>query len=261
MQSIKGGRAMRNSIELLGFGVHRLSADDCVDEIVDAMEVNDDPKWLACINPHSYVQTHHDREFDTALRAADWLIPDGVGIVLAAMVLRTPIWGRVTGSDIFWRLHAALERQGNRSVFFLGATEATLTKIRERMQRDYPNVRIAGCYAPPFRHSFTDDEVQAMITAVNDAMPDVLWVGMTAPKQEKWISENLPLLKVKFIGAVGAVFDFYSGRVKRSHPVFQRFGLEWLPRLVQQPRRLWRRMVVSAPIFAWHVFLTAMRAK
>ena len=92
-----------------------------------------------------------------------------------------------------------------------------------------------------------------MVTAVNAAAPDVLWVGMTAPKQEKWILENHARLNVKFAAAIGAVFDFYTGKVKRSHPVFQRLGLEWLPRLIQQPRRLWRRMFVSAPIFIWHV--------
>lgn len=100
----------------------------------------------------------------------------------------------------------------------------------------------------------TDDvELEAMIAAINQASPDILWVGMTAPKQEKWIHQNLHRLDVRFVAAIGAVFDFYTGRVKRSHPIFQRLGLEWLPRLVQEPRRLWRRMFVSAPIFLWHV--------
>ena len=92
-----------------------------------------------------------------------------------------------------------------------------------------------------------------MILAINAAAPDVLWVGMTAPKQEKWIRANQDRLNVRFAGAIGAVFDFYTGKIKRSHPVFQRFGLEWLPRLLQEPRRLWRRMFLSAPVFVWHV--------
>jgi N-acetylglucosaminyldiphosphoundecaprenol N-acetyl-beta-D-mannosaminyltransferase len=100
-----------------------------------------------------------------------------------------------------------------------------------------------------------------MVNAINQTQPDVLWVGMTAPKQEKWIFQNLHRLDVKFAGAVGAVFDFYVGNVKRSHPVFQRLGLEWLPRLVQQPGRLWKRMFVSAPIFVWHVVKQAIRQR
>jgi len=98
-----------------------------------------------------------------------------------------------------------------------------------------------------------------MISAINAARPDVLWVGMTAPKQEKWIHQNRHRLQVKFIGAIGAVIDFYTGRVKRSHPVFRKLGLEWLPRLLQEPRRLWRRMGVSAPIFVMEVVRRKMK--
>ncbi len=92
-----------------------------------------------------------------------------------------------------------------------------------------------------------------MTDAINTAKPDVLWVGMTAPKQEKWIHQHRDQLDVKFIGAIGAVFDFYTGKVKRSHPVFQKMGLEWLPRLLREPRRLFRRNFVSSPKFLWLV--------
>jgi N-acetylglucosaminyldiphosphoundecaprenol N-acetyl-beta-D-mannosaminyltransferase len=107
----------------------------------------------------------------------------------------------------------------------------------------------------------TDDvELEAMIAAINQASPDILWVGMTAPKQEKWIHQNLHRLDVRFAAAIGAVFDFYTGRVIRSHPVFQRLGLEWLPRLIQEPGRLWRRMFISAPVFMWHVVRARLRS-
>ena len=92
-----------------------------------------------------------------------------------------------------------------------------------------------------------------MIEAVNTSQADVLWVGMTAPKQEKWVYQHRQALNVKFIGCIGAVFDFYVGNVKRSHPFFQSIGLEWLPRLFREPHRLWRRMFISAPIFMLHV--------
>jgi N-acetylglucosaminyldiphosphoundecaprenol N-acetyl-beta-D-mannosaminyltransferase len=140
-------------------------------------------------------------------------------------------------------------------VFFLGASVDTLEAIKERMGKDYPNVVVAGTYSPPFKKEYTKEEVDAMVDAINRTVPDVLWVGLTAPKQEKWIYQNKDRLKVKFAAAVGAVFDFYAGRVKRSHPVFQKMGLEWLPRLIQEPLRLWNRMFISAPIFVWHVFM------
>lgn len=116
-----------------------------------------------------------------------------------------------------------------------------------------PKIQLAGTCSPPFKESFSAEDIDAMIASVNAANADILWVGLSAPKQEKWIYENRDRLNVKFIGAVGAVFDFYAGNVRRSPPIFQKMGLEWLPRLLQQPRRLWRRMFVSAPVFVWHV--------
>lgn len=241
---------------ILGYAVDSYSTVGCADNVFAALSNFERPRncpWLACLNPHSYAVALDDKAFLQALNDADWLVPDGAGVVLASRILRGGIKERVTGSDVFFGLHQRMNSTGGMSVFFLGATEDTLKLIRERMSRDYPNVRVAGTYSPPFKLTYSDDELNEMISAVNSAAPDVLWVGMTAPKQEKWIFENRSRLNVKFAGAIGAVFDFYTGRVKRSHPVFQRLGLEWLPRLMQQPKRLWRRMFVSAPIFMWHV--------
>ena len=198
-------------------------------------------------------RTRRTISFQQTLHAADWLAPDGAGIVLASKLLGGPIRERVTGSDIFRDVQVELNRQGGYRVFFLGSTEATLAAIRQSMVQDYPHLHIAGTYSPPFTAEFSAADSQAMFAAIHTAAPDVLWVGMTAPKQEKWLHQHQAELNVQFAAAVGAVFGFYSGRVKRSHPVFQRLGLEWLPRLLQQPRRLWRRMGVSSLIFLWHV--------
>jgi N-acetylglucosaminyldiphosphoundecaprenol N-acetyl-beta-D-mannosaminyltransferase len=160
---------------------------------------------------------------------------------------------RLLGSDIFAGVMQHLDRMGG-SVFFLGASDETVRSLCERIQRVFPSVRIAGSHLPPFKPVFSQAEIDEMVSVVNAVEPDVLWIGMTSPKQDVWIHSNLNRLKVRFAACVGAVFDFYTGRVKRSHPIFQRLGLEWLPRLLQQPRRFWRRMFVSAPIFIWHVF-------
>lgn len=243
---------------ILGYAVGTQSRAACVADIVTWIQsTTSEPtcRWLACFNPHSYVVAQDDPPFAQALHAADWLIPDGAGILLASKLLGGRIRERVTGSDIFCEVQVALNAGGGGRVFFLGSTEDTLAAIRERMARDYPNLQVAGTYSPPFKVEFSADENQAMLAEINAAAPDVLWVGMTAPKQEKWLHQHQAELNVRFAAAVGAVFDFYSGRVKRSHPIFQRLGLEWLPRLLQQPRRLWRRMVISAPIFVWQVLL------
>lgn len=240
--------------KMLGYEIDDLAVDACCDDIFAAM-LHSGKRWLACFNPHSYAESLKDPAFTAALKAAGWLVPDGVGVVIASRILGGNIRERVTGSGIFYGLHKRMQEQGGMSVFFLGATEETLAEIRVRMARDYPAIRVAGTYSPPFKPEYSRAELDDMIAAVNAAKPDVLWVGMTAPKQEKWIFDNLPQLDVKFAGAIGAVFDFYTGRVKRSHPIFRRLGLEWLPRLLQQPKRLWRRMFVSAPIFVFHVLL------
>lgn len=245
---------------ILGYEVRNASPTQCVAQVVEWLNGNSQ-KVFFCANPHSLVQANDDHDFQDALNSADLLTPDGIGIVLASRMLGGSIRKRVTGSDIFWGLNEALNRIGGKSCFFLGSTEATLESIRRRMARDYPNIHIAGAYSPPFASEFNEDESRAMIEAVNAVAPDVLWVGMTAPKQEKWISSYRSMLNVPFIGAIGAVFDFYSGNIKRSHPIFQMLGLEWLPRLLQEPRRLFRRNVVSSPLFVYLVLQQLFRKK
>jgi N-acetylglucosaminyldiphosphoundecaprenol N-acetyl-beta-D-mannosaminyltransferase len=251
--------------KMLGYDLDCSSVAVCLDGVFARLQaptgMDSGCTWLACLNPHSYAVALEDKTFSRALHDADWLVPDGAGIVLASRLLGGKVYARVTGSDVFLGLHSRMNEAGGMSVFFLGATEDTLALICERMKSDYPNIRVAGTYSPPFKPNYSVSELEEMIKAINAVKPDVLWVGMTAPKQEKWIYENRTRLNVRFTGAIGAVFDFYTGRVKRSHPVFQRLGLEWLPRLIQQPKRLWRRMFVSAPIFLWHVLKERVRSR
>lgn len=243
---------------MLGYAVDSSSADVCVKSVFAHLQSAKDESsrllWLACFNPHSYAVSRADSCFSEALRDADWLIPDGAGVLLASRILGGQIRERVTGPDVFYKLSVRMNQAGGHKVFFLGSTEDTLATIAINMQHDFPNVVVAGTYSPPFKAEYSETELGEMISAVNAAQADVLWVGMTAPKQEKWIHQNRHLLNVKFAAAIGAAFDFYAGNVKRAHPTFQKFGLEWFPRLLQQPRRLWRRTFISAPIFLWNVF-------
>lgn len=238
---------------ILEYQVRSDDLESCLLEIKASIDQRGRCRWLACLNPHSFAEALKNPGFKAALSAADWLIPDGSGIVLASHILGGGIKHRITGPDIFYGLHDCLQESGKYSVFLLGSTEETLVAMNERMSRDWPDVWIAGTFSPPFKSEFSDADIETMIAHVNAESPDVLWVGMTAPKQEEWIHRVLPRLNVRFAAAVGAVFDFYAGRVKRTHPLFRRLGLEWLPRLLREPRRLWRRTVISAPIFLCHV--------
>jgi N-acetylglucosaminyldiphosphoundecaprenol N-acetyl-beta-D-mannosaminyltransferase len=242
-----------NQEKILDYDLIVADVATLVAEIDKGLQTSGPARWLACLNPHSFACALDDLAFKKALQHADYLIADGVGVVLASRWLSGHINKRITGSDIFYGLNAIMQDRGGCSVFFLGSTEECLADIRERFTRDYPAVRLAGTWSPPFKSEWTEEELWEMRRTINLAKPDVLWVGMTAPKQEKWIKSNLSHLDIKFAAAIGAVFDFYTGRVKRSSPIFQKLGLEWLPRLFAQPRRLWRRMVISAPIFIWHV--------
>lgn len=247
--------------EILGYKVNNFSIGACADQLFHSLQEGK-KTWLACFNPHSYVISLKDNYFSRALKDADWLLPDGTGILFASRLLGGTINERVTGSDVFAGLSRRMNAAGSMSVFFLGSTEETLKIIKQKMTADYPNIKIAGVYSPPYKDVFSKAEISEMVKAVNFATPDVLWVGMSAPKQEKFIMENRARLNVTFVAAVGAVFDFYSGNVTRdAGSWFVRHGLEWLPRLLQEPKRLWRRMFVSAPIFLWHVARERLKSK
>ena len=235
---------------ILGYSITTESCDSCLLQIRSWLENKEHPRFFACANPHSLVVAARDPVYRSALLSADLLTPDGTGIVLASRILGGSIRKRITGTDVFVGV-CKLLNDSKGSVFFLGSTEKNLAAIRAKMSKEYPTIRIAGTYSPTFKESFSPSDNNLMIRAINEMHPDVLWVGMTAPKQEKWVYEHLVRLDVGFVGAIGAVFDFYTGNVKRSHPAFQRVGLEWLPRLIKEPKRLWRRNFDSTPIFLW----------
>jgi len=240
--------------DILGYQVVNVSKEDCIEAVADWMEKAEQKKYFLCLNPHSYEVAQKDPLFHKAILNADLVVPDGVGIVWASKILGGSITERVTGSDIFEGFTSVMNARKDLSCFFLGSTEQNLSIIKEKMAVEFPHVRIAGCYSPPFKKEFDDEDNRQMLRVINKEKPDVLWVGMTAPKQEKWIYRNKEQLEnVKFIGAIGAVFDFYAGTVKRSHPFFQKYGLEWLPRFMRQPVKLWRRNCISSPLFLLRV--------
>jgi N-acetylglucosaminyldiphosphoundecaprenol N-acetyl-beta-D-mannosaminyltransferase len=209
------------------------------------------------INPHSYVVAKKDMVFRQALLESDILLPDGIGIVMANRLINKTSIKKVAGSDIHMHLLAELNKTGGKC-FYLGASEATLQKIKERLDREFPAVK-ADYYSPPFKKEFSEADNEKMIEAINAFSPDVLFVGMTAPKQEKWVHENKQIIDAKIICSVGAVFDFFSGTKKRPGKFWIAIGLEFLPRLLREPTRLWKRNIVSTPLFLYDVILNYLR--
>jgi len=208
---------------------------------------------VACANPHSLMVARQDREFAAALGSSTLLLPDGIGIVLAGRMLGRPFPERVAGYEFYSTLTQRLDDAGGARYFFLGSTPEVLARIEARIAEEYCAITVAGTCSPPYRDVFTAADDEEMVSTVNAAAPDVLWVGMTAPKQEKWIERNRSQLRVPLVVAIGAVFDFYAGTRPRAPRWVCDAGLEWLPRLVREPRRLWRRSLVSAPAFVYEV--------
>ena len=219
------------------------------------MDAWPDGKFLIdTINAHSFVLASQDLAFENALLGADALLPDGISIVKACRFLGTENAPdeKIAGADLFAYEMGKLNGKGG-VCFFLGSTPETLARIAEKAREVYPNITVKS-YSPPYRPSFSRQESQAMIDAIHAADPDLLWVGMTAPKQEKWLYDHWVDLDIHcHAGAIGAVFDFFAGTVERAPQRWIDLGLEWLYRLLKEPRRTWRRYLVNNPRFLWLV--------
>lgn len=236
--------------QILGIRIETRSLEALVDASEASIRGHGKPFIFACANPHSLVAARNDSDFRIALDGASAVVADGVGCKWGAVLSGTSVAPRITGSDFFAAMMSSLNKVGGRA-FFFGSQDEILGKLAERVNHNFPKVTVAT-FSPPYRQ-WSEEENTAMIERILQFGPDVLWVGMTAPKQEKWVAKNAPRLQVPVIGSIGAVFDYYAGVVLRAPPWVCRLGLEWLYRLPQEPKRLWRRTIVSAPLFLWLV--------
>lgn len=210
------------------------------------------------INQYSFCIAEQDAKFKAALLGSHVLLPDGEAVVAAVRRLTGQRIKKIAGADIHLHLLQELERKGG-SCYYLGSTEATLLKIKERMAVEFPNVRV-GTYSPPYKSEFLYNNQSNKVRAVNAFQPDVLFVGMTAPKQEKWVYSHRADLDAKIICCIGAVFDFYAGTVERPSPFWIKLRLEWFIRLVKEPKRMWKRYLYYGPLFVGLVLREKIRA-
>ncbi len=199
------------------------------------------------INQYSFCIAEKDAEFKKALQDSDILLPDGIAIVAAVKLLTGKKIKKIAGADLHQYFLTELNKKSGKC-FYLGSSENTLLKIKERVSVDFPNI-VLETYSPLFKAQFSDDDNKQMIEAVNTFAPDVLFVGMTAPKQEKWATENRDLLEARYICSIGAVFDFYAGTVARPSQFWINIGLEWFIRLLKEPKRMGKRYIYYGPVF------------
>lgn len=217
-------------------------------------KIPDGKVLINTINAHSYNVARKDELFAEALINGDYLIPDGMSVVKACKWLRTKSQPkeRIAGADLFEFEMGRLNHKGG-TVMFMGSSEKTLAKIVEQAAKVYPNLKVVT-YSPPYKPEFNKEDNKEIINAINQANPDLLWIGMTAPKQEKWTYSHWNELNIHcHVGTIGAVFDFFAGNTKRAPQWWQQHGLEWLYRLLKEPRRMWRRYIIGNTVFLWHM--------
>ena len=214
---------------------------------------------ITTINQYSYCIAENDFNFKKALQNSDILLPDGVGIVIAAKLLKKQKIKKIAGADIHQYLLESVNAASG-SCMYLGSSQITLEKIKERLAIEYPNIKVS-VYSPPYKSEFSEEDNNMMVAAVNTVKPDVLFVGMTAPKQEKWSKDNAHQLDTKTICAIGAVFDFYAGTVKRPSQFWIDLKLEWFIRLVKEPKRMWRRYLYYGPFFLYLLLKVMLKRK
>ncbi len=227
----------------------RLSTQVLATSLHDLDNLKDGKTLINTINAYSYVVAQHDSDFQQALSNCDLLLPDGMSIVWAARFLNSPTKPkcRIAGFDLFMyeMQRLAQSTKTHPTVMFLGSTEQTLESIQQLVAKEYPSFHVVT-YSPPYEKEFSETSSQRMIDAINKANPNLLWIGMTAPKQEKWTYQHFKEMDVQGpVGCIGAVFDFYAGKVHRAPEWMQHAGLEWLFRLCSEPRRLWRRYLIG----------------
>lgn len=223
------------------------------------------------INAHSYNVAQADALFAEALQNGDVLLADGASIVHACRWLNTPSQPteRVAGYDLFEYEMQRLEQEAIRSqmsevshqqpavaqyvVMFMGSSEQVLQRIQARAAIDYPHLKVVT-FSPPYKPEFSEEDNAAIVAAINNANPDLLWIGMTAPKQEKWTYRHWEQLNIHcHVGTIGAVFDFYAGTMQRAPIWWQQHSLEWLYRLLKEPRRMWRRYIIGNCLFIYYI--------
>jgi N-acetylglucosaminyldiphosphoundecaprenol N-acetyl-beta-D-mannosaminyltransferase len=204
------------------------------------------------ISPNSFGLTLKDKEADEALRKSDYLVLDGLYFGLAPLLLKRKRIRRITGWDCFLHFSKKMNEINGRC-FFMGSTPETLSTILEKFAEDYPNTT-AAAYSPPFKQVFTEEDNKLIRQRINEFKPDVLFVGLTAPKQEKWAYQNIAGLDVHVVNGIGNVFDWYAGNTERPGRFWQLIGLEWLLRILYRPE-IFRRNILNQLSFFWHLLL------
>lgn len=238
------------SFRVLGVRVHAVQIPDIVQIVERWIRQRGASQYVAVTGMHGISESQEDPRFREILDAAGLVIPDGMPLVwVGRLEGHKEMKSRTPGSEVME--YFCRETGPKYRHFFYGGAPGVAEELA-RAERQRHGIQIAGTYCPPFR-PLTPNEEQEVESIIHEAAPDVLWVGLSTPKQEKWMFEHRNRIHVPVMFGVGAAFDMNTGRLKRAPAWMQDAGLEWLFRLAMEPRRLWRRYIVNGSKFAWAV--------
>ena len=207
--------------------------------------------YVAVTGVHGIMEAQDDTDFKQILNDADLCVPDGVPLVWLSRLAGHKETGRVFGPDLMLQVSGMLAATGG-SAFYYGGAPGVAEELADEMAARFPGIKCAGIICPPFR-DLTDQEAEEYVAQMNQSNADILWIGLSTPKQERWMAKFRPRLTIPAIVGVGAAFDYNTGRLTRAPKWVQRCALEWLYRLIQEPRRLWRRYMRNNPLFIWYL--------
>ena len=245
-------------VNILGVRVSATTMAAAVDQIRSWIATG--RRTYVCVSGvHGLMESRRNPQIRRIHNAAGMVTPDGMPLVYLSRLAGHPETTRVYGPDLMARVCEDSIAAGY-THFLYGATDATLARLRERLAARFPGIRIVGSYSPPFR-PLTAIERDQIAAEINRSAPDVVWVGLSTPKQELWMADFRDRLDAAVLIGVGAAFDFHAGTVRQAPRWMQPLCLEWLFRLAVEPRRLWKRYLVNNPLFLGALFLQASRLK
>lgn len=245
--------------EVLGVRVHVVQKQDVVTRMERWIRDRERCHTVAPTSMHGIVEAKHDPTFKDILNAADLVVPDGMSLVWLGRRKGYDLPRRVYGPELMLEFCEKTAGRGYRH-FFYGGEPSVPERLAESLKRRFPALEVCGTCSPPFR-PLDPEEDRNIVKKISQVTPDVLWVGLGAPKQERWMHEHRNKLHVPVIVSVGAAFDFLSGRRKQAPRWMRDHGLEWLFRLLQEPRRLWRRYLLYGVQFIAYLALDSLRLK
>lgn len=247
------GLSSRNpaSFKVLGVRVHAVQIPDVIGQIRNWIAERDACRFIAVTGMHGVSESQRDPSFKKILNEADLVVPDGMPLVWLGKHNGHPMRRRVYGPEL---MQTFCRITGNQYRHFLYGGMPGVPDLLAATLGNQFGINVVGTYSPPFR-ALTPQEDQEVLDRIHATNPDILWVGLSTPKQERWMYEHRTRLRVPVAVGVGAAFDLNSGRTKQAPAWMRENGLEWLFRLSTEPRRLWRRYLINGSEFVWHVTL------